>query len=137
MTFCRACPFAVLIVLAACAGRPSGEIGAATTGPAIEIAFADVLVPGVLEIETEAAIAAADETGGLWAAVPGLPRPERGRLLSPETGHSVVVPLFRGNGPRISNAAAAALGLGDRASAPLSIVAVRSQIQLVESAAVP
>lgn len=135
MSFHRACLLPALIALAGCTASPSGDAGAAAGRAGVEIAFVDVLAPSILAIETEVAIAGPDEAGGLWAAVPGLSRPERGRLRNPQSGRSVVVALFRGGKPRISRAAAEALGLEERASARVEIVAVRSEVRLAGSGA--
>jgi hypothetical protein len=69
---------------------------------------------------------------GLWAAVRGLPRPERALIENPANGESVVVALFAapGSAPdiRLSNAAADALGITD--TAPVRITALRSEPRL-------
>ena len=74
---------------------------------------------------------APDGAEGLWAAVAGLPRPERARIVNVDTGAEVVVALFaarRGSGAeiRLSNQAADALGIGDRPT-PVHITALRRQ----------
>ena len=60
---------------------------------------------------------APDGAAGLWAAVRGLPRPERAEVVNPQNRRKVVVALFAAprGGPdiRLSNAAADALGITD------------------------
>jgi hypothetical protein len=100
------------VLLTACglSSAPEGNPGT------LQISFEERAEPGVFEREGPAVRDAPDGAAGLWAAVPGLPRPERARIINLETRAEVTVALFAaGNGPiRLSNEAADALGIGDR-----------------------
>ena len=73
-----------------------------------------------------------DGAAGLWAAVRGLPRPERAEVVNTRNRRKVVVALFAapGGGPdiRLSNAAADALGITE--ATPVRITALRSEAQI-------
>ncbi len=104
--------------------------GCAPVGPGAAPAPQDVAAPGGLrlsyvEVLTPAAFsregpAVADPPGGeagFWAVVPGLPRPERARVVNLATGASIDLALYRGQGGpggaiRLSGAAAEAIGVG-------------------------
>lgn len=122
--------------LAACAGSglrlASGE-PAASSREGIRIAFEDVAAPDVLRIEGEAAVAGEEAGAGIWAAVPDLPRPERALVRSSQTGRTVLAALFGGEDrrPLLSHDAARALGIGANRTAPVTIVAVRSEVVVV------
>jgi hypothetical protein len=118
---------ALLIGLAAC-----GASGAPERSPgALQISFEDRPEPGVFHREGPAVRDAPDGPAGLWAAVPGLPRPERARVVNLETGAEVTVALFAaGRGPiRLSHEAADALGVADRPVA-VRITALRRLPQI-------
>ena len=68
-----------------------------------------------------------DGAAGLWAAVPGLPRPERAEIVNLESGDKVTVALFRTGGStiRVSREAADVLGIGD-SPVTVQITALRS-----------
>ena len=113
---------AVAATLAAC-GRPGG--GEARSG--ISFTFEDRAAPGAFLLEGGAVRDRPDGADGLWAAVRGLPRPERALVLNTATGAEVVVALFAASsGPpiRLSNAAADAIGLADAPQA-VRITALR------------
>jgi hypothetical protein len=113
--------FGVAAALAAC-GRPGGE---ARSG--ISFTFEDRAAPGAFLLEGGAVRDRPDGAEGLWAAVRGLPRPERALVLNTATGAEVVVALFAASsGPpiRLSNAAADAIGLADAPQA-VRITALR------------
>jgi hypothetical protein len=82
------------------------------------IRFEDRAVPSVFEVEGLAVSDGPDGPPGLWAAVPGLPRPERAEIVRIEGRRGrAVVALFaeRGtpDGPiRLSAEAADLLGIG-------------------------
>ena len=72
-------------------------------------------------------------SAGLWAAVRGLPRPERALVENPANGAEVVVALFAapGGGPdiRLSNEAAEALGIAGGPTV-VRITALRREPQI-------
>jgi hypothetical protein len=113
---------AAAFVLGGCGGTTP------TPQPAggLVIAFEDREAPEVLAVRAEAAVASAAEGGGLWAAVPGLRQPERGRV-----GHGgavVDVSLFRGAGQAVRLSAEAARRLGVAGGdAAVEVVALRSE----------
>jgi len=116
---------ALVALLAAC-GRPS----APAPGDGLRISFEDREEPAAFAREGLAVRDRPDGAEGLWAAVRGLPRPERAEVLNPASGATVVVALFAAGGSapdiRISNAAADALGIGDT-PVPVRITALRSE----------
>jgi hypothetical protein len=102
-------------------------------GPAGEedmrLTFEDRPEPAAFDRGGLAVRDAPDGAEGLWAAVAGLPRPERARIVNVDTGDEVVVALFaagRGSGVdiRLSNEAADALGIADRPT-PVHVTALR------------
>jgi hypothetical protein len=121
----RSIGLALAALLAACGG-PDGEAGQG----GLRLSFEDRAEPAAFARE---GLGVRDRPGGaagLWAAVRGLPRPERAEVTNPVSGASVVVALFAA-GPsapdiRLSNAAADALGIGAR-PAPVRITALRSE----------
>ena len=116
---------AAAFALAACASDPGRDDASETAGLRIEIE--EVLAPQVFRTDGAARVAGANEPPGLWAAVPGLPRPERGEVLNPASGATVTVSLFRasGRGIRVSRAAAEAIGLV--ADGPVRVTAIRTE----------
>ncbi len=116
---------AAALALAACVPAASRQ-GAAPDGP-LRIEIEEILAPDVFQVEGPARVAGAQEAPGLWAAAPGLPRPERGELRDLSTGETVTVSLFRasGSGIRVSRAAAETVGLASGSTVRLT--AVRSQ----------
>ena len=116
----RGLAVASALFLAACELRGEEEEG-------MNIRFEDRAEPSVFERSGTAVRDRPDGAEGLWAAVPGLPRPERAELANLDTGDSVVVALFRAGGDtiRVSNAAAEAIGLGE-AGAAVRVTALRS-----------
>ena len=117
---------AMTALLAACSRF--GEPGApAESGLAIR--FEDRAEPQVFEREGPARRDHADGAAGRWATVPGLPRPERARVVNVASGAATVVALFVGQpgAPiRLSNEAADALGIGEE-PATVHITALRSR----------
>ena len=114
-------------LLAAC-----GDRGAAPDpDKPMHLRFEDAADPAAFSLEAPAVRGGAEGAAGLWAAVPGLNRPERARLVNPATGAAVVVALFaRRDGPiRLSAEAADALGIGDR-PATVRVTALRSRPEL-------
>ncbi len=111
----RSASIAALALLAGACGGPKAS-RAPVPGEPIALTFQDAEVPGVLDREALARRDRAKGAQGLWAAVPGLRRPERGLVVNLDTGASVTVALFSGNGPateiRLSNAAAELIGIG-------------------------
>ena len=118
----------LLALLAAC-GRdrapPPGE-------GELRLRFEDRAEPAAFAREGLAERDAADGAAGLWAAVRGLPRPERAEVVNPKNRRKVVVALFTAprGGPeiRLSNAAADALGITDPTA--VRITALRSEPQI-------
>jgi hypothetical protein len=92
----------------------------------LTIRFEDVEAPEILEIAATARPASAEAGAGLWAAVPGLARPERGRVTRADGAAEVVVALYRaaaGGGLSLSAEAAEALGIAGPTA--VRIVALR------------
>jgi hypothetical protein len=121
----------VLAVAAAVSGCGAGAGGreASDVGDEVllTIRFEDVEIPEILEMEALARPAAAEAGAGLWAAVPGLVRPERGRVGRADGEGAVVVALYRaapGEGLSVSAEAAEVLGIA--APAVVRVVAVRT-----------
>jgi hypothetical protein len=115
-----------LVALLAACGHPGGE----GRRDGLRLSFEDREEPAVFAREGPAVRDGPDGAAGLWAAVRGLPRPERAQVRNPATGATVVVALFAA-GPsapeiRLSNAAAEALGIGET-PVPVSITALRSE----------
>lgn len=89
-------------------------------GPAaggIQLSYESVLAPEVFSREGAAVADAAGGEAGYWAAAPGLPRPERGRVENLATGATIDLALYMGRGGRdgpirVSAAAAEAIGIG-------------------------
>lgn len=105
--------------------------------PGLVIAREDVVAPDVFEFEGPAAVARATDGAGLWAAVPGLDRPERGMLQNRATGASTLAALFRappGGTAVISAEAADALGLDPAGTTPVLVRAIRSQLRVASPA---
>lgn len=103
-------------------------------GDRVEIVFDEVAAP---EAYRAAGPASVDAEGapGLWAAVPGLARPERGRVA--RRGRSVTVALFaapEGEAIRLSRGAAAAIGLGPEDEAEVTVTAIRREPRLARGA---
>jgi hypothetical protein len=112
----------VLALLAAC-----GRADAPAPGE-VRLRFEDRAEPQAFSRAGPAVRDRPEGAAGLWAAVRGLPRPERALIENPANGKDVVVALFAASGSpeiRLSNAAADALGITD--TAPVRITALRSQ----------
>ncbi len=108
------------LLLAACGDREAGD-------GAMQLSFEDRTEPGAFETSGDA-VRDGGGADGLWASVPGLPRPERALVRNLDSGAEVTVALFRGSGRggiRLSGPAAEALGIGDR-PVPVRVTAVRS-----------
>jgi rare lipoprotein A len=90
-------------------GDPDGS----TDG--LRLSYEDVLAPEVFSRDGVARPEPEESAGGLWAATPGLRRPERAEIENIETGATAEVALFAGGGPggtiRVSAEAAGAIGL--------------------------
>jgi rare lipoprotein A (peptidoglycan hydrolase) len=100
----------------------------------MQIRFEDKPEPEAFALEAEAVRDAPEGADGLWAAVAGLPRPERALVVNASNGRKVVVALFkapRGTATpiRISNAAADALRMGD-APAEVRVTALRREAKV-------
>lgn len=110
---------ALALCAAACGGPPADE--------GLRIRFEDRATPGAFERTGSAVRDDADGAPGLWAAVPGLPRPERAEIVNLDTDDRATVALFRASGTtiRVSNEAADALGIAD-GEAPVRVTALRS-----------
>jgi hypothetical protein len=116
----------VLVATLAGCGRPDAD--APDPDRPFRLRFEDAPAPDAFSLEAPAVRDRAGGAEGLWAIVPGLPRPERARLVNPATGAEAVVSLFAGGaGPiRVSNAAADALGIGAD-PVPVRVTALRSR----------
>jgi hypothetical protein len=99
---------------------------------ALELRFEETARPDIFRFEGPAERAGASDTRGLWVAVPGLPRPERGEVLNPVTGASVTVALFsrEGSDLLLSAEVADALGIATDAQALVSVTALRQEPRL-------
>lgn len=119
-------PVAGLLLSAALAACGAGDAPERRAGT--HLSFEDLPAPEVFAFRGPAERDPADGTGGLWATVPGLPRPERGLVVNEATGAEVVVALFRAGraGTRLSGDAAEAIGIGDR-PITVSITALRKK----------
>ncbi len=122
---------ALLAELAAC-----GRFGGAAHPPegGMRIRFEDKAEPSVFALEASAVRDRKDGAAGLWAAVKGLPRPERGLVVNTATGNKVVVALFSAppdaaSPVRLSNDAADVVGIGDRPT-EVRITALRREPRL-------
>jgi hypothetical protein len=130
------------VLVAAMAGGCTSGREAAAGGDGLEIAFEVVEAPSVYALTAIARVDGADGVPGLWAAVPGLPRPETGRVRRMQGGaggggagggEPVTVALFAApGGVRLSSEAAARLGLGAGETAEVEIVALRREPRIVE-----
>jgi hypothetical protein len=111
--------FAAVALLAGCAAQDAEE--------GMRLRFEDRAEPAAFERTGNALRDDPDGPAGLWAAVPGLPRPERAEIVNLDTDDAAVVALFRASGStiRVSNEAADALGLSDRPT-PVRVTALRS-----------
>ena len=102
------------VLLTAC-GRPDGG----APGGGLQISFEDRAEPAAFTREGPAVRDRPDGAEGLWAAVRGLPRPQRARSDQPcKRRHRGGGALRRRRQPgiRLSNAAADALGTAKRRS---------------------
>ena len=119
---------ALVLLAAACVQPPAPD------EEGVRIRFEDRAAPSAFAWSGPALRDARGGAAGLWAAVPGLPRPERAEVVNLDTGAKVTVALFRSSGAaiRISNAAADALGIG-AAAVRVRVTAVRS-VPEIESA---
>ena len=115
-------------MLAACAG-PGTE--APDAERPFRLRFEDAPAPAAFGLEAAAVRDRAGGAEGLWAVVPGLPRPERATLVNLETGDETEVALFAGGaGPiRVSNEAADAVGIGAD-PVPVRVTALRRRPSL-------
>lgn len=105
--------FAALALATALAGCAQED---APPSDGLRISLEDRAAPGVLSREAMAVRDGLDGAAGMWAAVPGLKRPERAEVTNLANGESVVVALFSGRGAtvRLSGQAAALLEIGDK-----------------------
>lgn len=122
----------LILALGACGG--TDEIRAQPPEGGFAISFEDQAAPSVFEVEGEAMRGASDAAPGLWAAVPGLPRPERALIVRLEGRGRAVVSLFAGQGPPgapilLSPEAADALGIGATA-VRVRVTALRRQAEI-------
>jgi len=129
--FCfQALCLGLAVLLAGCAGREA----APETPAGFEIVFTEVEAPDAYAHEGTA-LSDPDGAPGLWAVVPGLPRPERGAVRNVGTGARVVVALYaapRGSATiRLSGPAAEALGISDDMRVPVAVVALRREPRIV------
>lgn len=122
------------LLLSGCAPAPSG---ASRGSPAtFALAIEDAEAPAAFSREALGRRDRPNGARGLWAAVPGLGRPERAELVNLESGARVSVALFAGGGPateaRLSNAAADALAIGSTPQR-VRITALRREPRLIAS----
>lgn len=82
----------------------------------LKIRFEDKAAPGAFSVEAMALRDGLDGAAGMWAAVPGLKRPERAEVTNLGNGETVVVALYTGRGTtvRLSGQAADLLEIGNR-----------------------
>ncbi len=123
---CRIGALALLALLAAC-GR-GGRAPAADGQAPLRLSFEDRAEPEVFSRQGPGVRDGPKGSPGLWAAVRGLPRPERALVVNTATGAKIEVALFAapagGPGIRLSNEAADALGIATRPM-PVQITALR------------
>jgi hypothetical protein len=121
----RTAVLALLACLTGCA-RPEGA-----PEPRYSLSFEDRAEPEVFAREAPAVRDREGGAAGLWAAVRGLPRPERALVVNLGTGAEVAVALFRASADpvRLSNEAADALGIG-AAPVRVRITALRQEVKL-------
>jgi hypothetical protein len=116
----------LLALLAACGSAEAPGEGE------IRFRFEDRAEPAAFSRAGPAVRDRPEGAAGLWAAVRGLPRPERALVENRRNGESVVVALFAAprSGPeiRLSNAAADALGI--TGAGEVRITALRSAPRL-------
>lgn len=99
----------------------------------IGLSFEEIASPDVFRFEGSAMRPGAPGAPGLWAAVPGLPRPERAEAVNLATGARVTLALFSGSGEtvaRLSDDAAEALGIAPGGRAPVRVTALRREPRL-------
>jgi hypothetical protein len=115
---------ALVVLVAAC-----GRLGGAAPGDGLRISFEERPEPGAFTREGPAVRDGPDGAPGLWAAVRGLPRPERAEVEDPATGATVTLALFAAprGAPDIRLSAEAADALGLDGPAPVRITALRSE----------
>jgi hypothetical protein len=119
---------AALVVVATLAGCARQGGGAPDAERPFRLSFEDRPAPVAFSLEAPAVRDRPGGAGGLWAVVPGLPRPERARVVNLATGAEAVVALFAGGpaGIRLSNRAADALGIAAE-PVPVRVTALRSR----------
>jgi hypothetical protein len=115
-----------MLMLAACGGDEPAD----RPQPAFIVVFEPSAAPGVFEREGPGR-RSARETGGYWAVVAGLRRPESASVRNLATGAEVIVALFAGRpaggaAAELSAAAADALGIED-APARVRVTAIRNE----------
>lgn len=97
-------------------GPDPGQRRAPADPGAFTLSFGDARAPSVYQRDLIGRRDRPSGTQGLWVTVSGLRRAERAEVVNLATGASVKVALFRGRvragEARISNAAAALLGIG-------------------------
>ena len=108
---------AVALVAPVACGRSDGDAGR-SPGGGLQIRFEDKPDPGAFALEAPAVRDGPKGAAGLWAAVAGLPRPERAIVVNTHNGRKVVVALFAAPRDasvrvRLSNEAADLLRMGD------------------------
>ena len=122
----RAVPTLALLAFVAACGNPGV---APTPEGAVRIRFVDREAPAAFSREGEALRDGPDGSPGLWAAVRGLPRPERAEVVNLANRRKVIVALFNagrtGADIRLSAEAADALRVTD--TAPVRITALRRE----------
>lgn len=119
-----------LLALAACGGDGAAD----RPQPAFTLTFEPSAAPEVFEREG-AGRRSARETGGYWAVVQGLRRPESAVVRNLDTGAQVTVALFAGRpaggaAAELSTEAADALGIDD-APVEVRVTAVRDEPRVV------
>ena len=123
-----------VLALAGCALRDAGEAADPDT---LRLRFEETVHPEIFLREALGRRASSEETEGLWAVVPDLPRPERAEVRNLRSGARVRVALFAAekgadaDEVRLSPAAADVLGIAGE-PVPVRITALRRDPRILQ-----
>ncbi len=131
-----AAALAIALVMSGCArGGGAARDGAPPAEGALQLSYATVPAPQAFSRDGAAVADDPEGAAGLWAIVPGLPRPERGLVVNVATGVGSEAALLGGRGGpggafRLSGALALAIGVGDQ-PARVRVTALRREPRIV------